>query len=205
MKTIENTDQLVEIVRNMLIAQSELSSERVLNSLSLQGVELDKLLEEQIYNSIDQQDTTLLFELISLDSNSNVSMEETDSYNAKELTCSPFTICSPNTITGDLKLDTSITYYKMYQLKIILYGSSSSAVALQLAGRLRTSKVRTNLYSSGIYLEKVSEPDAINEFKNNIVWLRNDINIDLGVKYSIPQIDTDEAYDNVNKLIIRRI
>lgn len=225
MKTVENLDEVVEILRSELIKQSELKPERVLNALSLTSTELDKLLEdddddniveedddeyedldvqEEVWDSITQDDTTLLFELQPAFSTSAVSMEEGDFYNAKEVVCSSLTICSPNTVVGDVAIDNSITYYKIYRLKLTLYGSNSSSVALKLVGRLRSSKVRTDLYSSGIYIEKVSEPDIINEFKNNLVWLRNDVQVDIGVKYALSQVDVATEYEAINTIKIYR-
>ena len=202
MKTIQNLDEVIVAIRQMLIQQSELSPDRVLNALSLEGTELDKLLEEQIYDSISQNDTTLLFQLNTLPSESDVSMEEGDKYTARDQVCSMTTLTGSNTIVGDFVIDYSITYYKIYRLSVIMYGILSSDLAAKLVARLRSSNVRTNLYSSGIYVEEVSNPTVINEFKNNTVWLRNDIGIDLGVKYSVSQISLPETFKTVNTLNI---
>ena len=198
MKSIQNLDVLTETIRNMLISQSELSPDRVLNSLSLTGTDLDKLLEDSIYTSITQNDTTLLFELSSVNvSNNNVSMESGDKYNSKYLACSPFTICGPNTIVGSFVIDYSITYYKMYQLHLILYGLSSSEVAMKLVARLRSEAVRHNLYADGLYVEDITDIQTFNEFKNNLMWLRNDITINIGIKSDISQILSDDIFAQV--------
>lgn len=202
MKSIQTLDELTLALRQMLIQQSELSPDRVLNALSLEGTELDKLLEEQVYESISQNDTTILFQLTALPSESDVSMEEGDKYTAREQVCSMSTISGRNTIVGDFVIDYSITYYKMYRLAVIMYGLASSDLAAKLIARLRSGNARTNLYSSGIYLEEVSNPTTINEFKNNIMWLRNDFDIDIGVKYNISQISLPETFKTVNTLNI---
>lgn len=241
MKTVENLDEVVEILRNTLIEQSELAPERVLNALSLTSTELDKLLDPEepdepiipeepetnlfvdddipilppdepetkptqgeTWDSIEQKDATMLFELLPINSTSSVSMEEGDYYNSSDLVCSPITICSPETIVGDVDIDESITYYKVYRLKLTIYGSDSSTIATNVASRMRSAKVRAGLYQSGIYIEQVTEPEIINEFKNNLIWLRNDIQVDIGVKYSVSQVAVDEQYETVNTIKIYR-
>lgn len=207
MKTTTNINDVIVKIRNMLISQSQLPSDRVLNSLSLRGTELDELLSEneEIYNGISILNTTLLFELRSIQSNSNVSMEEGDIYNASDLMCSDSTICDPNTICGDTIIDRSITYYKMYELYIIIYGENGLDTAIKLASRMRSQEVRSDLYMDGIYIEKVSDPNMINEFKNDTMWLRNDISINLGLKFAIDPTSLPSEYKNINSInIIRR-
>lgn len=207
MKTTTNINDVIVKIRNTLISQSQLPSDRVLNSLSLRGTELDELLSEneEIYNGISILNTTLLFELRSIQSNSNVSMEEGDIYNSSDLMCSDSTICDPNTICGDTIIDRSITYYKMYELYIIIYGENGLDTAIKLASRMRSQEVRSNLYMDGIYIEKVSDPNMINEFKNDTMWLRNDISINLGLKFAIDPTSLPSEYKNINSInIIRR-
>ena len=207
MKTTTNINDVIVKIRNTLISQSQLPSDRVLNSLSLRGTELDELLSEneEIYNGISILNTTLLFELRSIQSNSNVSMEEGDIYNSSDLMCSDSTIRDPNTICGDTIIDRSITYYKMYELYIIIYGENGLDTAIKLASRMRSQEVRSNLYMDGIYIEKVSDPNMINEFKNDTMWLRNDISINLGLKFAIDPTSLPSEYKNINSInIIRR-
>lgn len=202
MKTTNNLDEAVKILRNELITQSELPSEKVLNALALTGTELDELLNDSIYNSITPYQTTMLFSLNSYNSTSDVSMESGDKYNSKYLTCSPTTICSLNTILNDFIINNDITYYKIFQLKLILYGIYSTDIALKLIARLRSALVRADLYNSGVYIESVSEPFILNEFKNDIMWLRTDVNINFGIKLAINQINEISLFNNINSLNI---
>lgn len=207
MKTTTNINDVIVKIRNVLISQSQLPSDRVLNSLSLRGTELDELLSEneEIYNGISILNTTLLFELRSIQSNSNISMEEGDIYTASDLVCSNSTICNTNTICGDTVIDRSITYYKIYELYIIIYGENGLDTAIKLASRMRSQEVRSDLYMDGIYIEKVSDPNMINEFKNDTMWLRNDISINLGLKFAIAPASLPSEYKNINSInIIRR-
>lgn len=183
MNTFESIKELNKYLRNMLVTQSEINSDKVLNALSIYGTELDKLLSESIYTSIDQLDSVILFELINRDSNSNVSFNEYE-----------------QTSLGTI--DNNVTYYKCYTLKLIIYGDSSSDVANKIVARFRTEKVKEDLYENGIYLERVTDPISLNEFKNNTMWLRNDIDIDIGVKLKISQISTDSDFQSFSDLKI---
>lgn len=172
-------DDLEKILRQTLITQSELNPDRVLNSLSLYGTELDKLLSENVYVSIEQPDTTMLFELKSRKSDADIS----------------FTSEEDND-------DMSITYDKAFTLRVIMYGYSSSDIALKLTARLRTEEIRLQLYEQGVYLEKVSDPYIINEYKNETMWLRNDIEIDIAAKFDILPIHVDHDFASLSEINI---
>lgn len=203
MKAIKDFNDIIKILRNTIIIQSQLPAERVLNSLSLEGTELDKLLEESRYNSIEQEDTTILFELNSTpQSNSNVSMEEGDISTIKELTCGETILCDNSLLCGEEHIDRAITYYRMYNLHLVLYGQDSSFTAVKLSSRMRSQEVKSNLYAKGIYIESVSNPESINEFKNDIMWLRNDVTINLGVKFLITQVYLTPEYEKIKDIQI---
>lgn len=176
MNVFGNINELNKYLRNMLITQSEVDPNKILNALSMYGAELDKFLEDSIYISVDQLDSVILFELINRDSDSNVSFNE----------------------YGDDK----VTYYKCYTLRLIIYGNSSSDVANKIVARFRTEKVKEDLYENGIYLEEVTDPISLNEFKNNTMWLRNDVNLDIGVKLKISQVSTDSDFQSFSDLKI---
>ena len=179
MRTFTSPEELNKVLRQIIITQSELPADRVLNALSFTGTELDKLLQDSIYSSIEHSDTTLLFELMNKPGNSNVSST------------------NKNSSTGEIE------YIKEQRLKIIIYGSDSSLVALKLVSRLRTAEVRTLMRDAGVYYSNVSEPDTLNEYKNETMWLRNDISIDVVTKYIIQPISSDTNFENINLTIIR--
>ena len=170
MKVIQSTDILEEILRSVLIEQSGLNEEQVLNSLSIHGEDLDKLFEEQVYVSIDRTDAILLFELTSRESTSDITDE-------------------------DDSIDTLETY-RSFSLKCILYGNSSQDIATKLVSRLRSVSVVDNLQSSGIYLEAISKIDSINEYKNKTMWQRSDFVIDISCQFEIEKVSN--GYDMTN-------
>lgn len=179
MMSFGNVKELEKILKQTIATQSELSDDRVLNALSIYGTELDKVLAgtDDVYESIDQSNTTLLFELKSRPATSDVSMTETEEND-----------------------DDSITYYKAFRLHLIIYGDLSSDVAIKLVARFRTEDVRLSLYEQGVYLEKIDDPFILNEYKNETMWLRNDIDIDISVKFNILPVTTSNDFADITEL-----
>lgn len=175
MKTLSNINDIEKIVRKYLISQSQLESKFVRNSLSLHGEELEKLIFEQVFTSIDVSDCMILFELKSRDNSLDFSETEKDG---------------------------SLSYYKSYTIYTIIYGDNSTNIANKLVTRFRTEKIRQSLQNDGVYLEKVSEPSKLNEYKNETMWIRNDIEIDIRCHIKIDQVEIDESYENIGDLSI---
>lgn len=190
MIAINNIDDIEKNIRNILIEQSDLSPEFIRNSLSVYGEDLDKLLEEQIYNSIHyenclppeaittQNDSLILFELQSRDNDSDMSEE---------------------------KDEDSISYYRSFKIYVIIYGKNGTNLANNLISRFRSQVIRDKLHDEGIYLESVSNANRINEFKNEEMWIRNDFEINISCHLNIETIiKSDESY-NFNNLIFNKI
>lgn len=173
MITLQNTNSIETIIRAALIAQSGLNGKFIRNSLSLHGEALEKVLSEQIYTSIDGLDSLMLFELQSRQNDADMSETESDG---------------------------SISYYKSFTIYVIIYGDSSTDIANVLTARFRTESVRTQLQYDGIYLEKISDPQKINEYKNETMWIRNDIEIDISCQIKIKQVSEEEHFKRLNNI-----
>ena len=198
MKIFTNSDEINKLIRLQIIRQANLLPERVLNSLSTYGAELDKVLteiltvstshtvgrhnvqsseDESIYVPIQHSDVVVLFELQDRQSSNNMSE------------------------TND---DDSVTYTKSYIVHLILYGDSCGDVATTLVARLRTERCRTELLDEGISLERITDPDRINEFKNNTLWQRTDFDIYISVEYKYTQVDDMQDFEGLSQLNIIR-
>ena len=164
MINISSIKNIEKILRNELIKQLGLDGKYVLNSLSTHGEDLDKLLEKSIYDSYETSDSVCLFELRSRNDGTNVNYVE----------------------ENDL-----ITYYKSFDLYVIIYGDDSTDLATKLSARMNSEKVINDLQTKGIYVEKTSDPERINEFKNDVMWIRNDISINISCKLSVSQVTID--------------
>ena len=198
MKIFTNSDEINKLIRLQIIKQANLLPERVLNSLSTYGAELDKVLteiltvsashtvgrhnvqsseDESIYVPIQHSDVVVLFELQDRQSSNNMSE------------------------TND---DNSVTYTKSYIVHLILYGDNCGDIATTLVARLRTERCRTELLDEGISLERVTDPDRINEFKNNTLWQRTDFDIYISVEYKYTQVDDMQDFEGLSQLDIIR-
>lgn len=176
MISIKDSKELEKIIRKYLITQSELSSKKVLNALDSYGQDLNKNINSSIFDSYSPSDNVILFELFTRPSNSDISYTNSD--------------------------DEKISYYKAYELKLYIYGESSSDVANKIVARFRTQYVREHLLDDGVYLEKIEEPKKLNEFINNVLWIRNDVSISINCKFIIPQINLDSNFEILNDLKI---
>lgn len=175
MNAINDINELNKIVRTQLIAQSELPSDRVRNALSTYGEMLDKLLVREEFNGICTCDSLMLFELRTRENDGDVSMTE---------------------------VNESVTFYKSYTMYVILYGDDSATIMNKLITRLRTQAVRQLLYEQGVYIEEVRNDTSMNEFKNDVMWHRHDVEILISCKMSITQATPDEAFEKIEPVDI---
>lgn len=167
-KAFGNVNELNKELRTILMTQSGVDGQFVRNALSTFGETLDKLLFKQTYDTICPCDVLILFELRSRENETDVSMTERDD---------------------------TVTYYKSYELYVIIYGDKAADVANMLIARMRTEAVRLRLLDLGIYLESVSNDTSLNEFKNNVMFNRHDIRFNISCRFSIAQVSSDYSME----------
>lgn len=170
---IENFKELNKILRNLLIQQTGLPSENVLNGLSIYGAALEKRLQDQKYNSFEPSDSVIVFELALRNSSSDVNMTNDNDY---------------------------ITSYSSYSLNLVIYGNAASQVANLVWTRFQTESIRLVLQSYDIYLEDVSKPSSVNEFVNTTMWHRADLSINITCKTQVSQVEVPSSFDLLGKL-----
>lgn len=175
MTNMTSVKELNKIIRNHLIEQSELNQKNVLNAISNYGETLDKLIENQVFGSYQKTDVVLLFQLNSRDNDADISFTDSDD---------------------------KIVYYKSYEIYITMYGDNSPNVGNKISARFRTQNVKNSLLDSGIYLEYISNPTIINEFKNKSLWIRTDLSIGIRCKFSITQINSGDNFSVINDIKI---
>ena len=168
-KAFANVNELNKELRTVLMTQAELDGQYVRNALSTFGETLDKLLFKQTYDSISPCDQLMLFELRSRQNKADVSMTEADD---------------------------SVTFYKSYELYVIVYGENAADVMNKLIARLRTQAVRLQLIELGIFLEEVGNDNSLNEFKNNVMFHRHDCSVNISCRFSIEQVNSDYLMEN---------
>lgn len=176
MRYLSDDNELNKLIRKLLIEQTEIPADRVINGLSVYGETLDKLIAKNRYDSYNRDDLFIIFELSSRNSESNMSYT---------------------------KDDDTLEYIGSYNMHVIIYGNSSSLVASKLAARMRTETVRDVLDEDSTYVENVSDPTTVNEFVNGVLWHRADVDIYLSCTFNFNQIGESQSYDSLSKLTIK--
>lgn len=174
---IQNVEQIKKIIRQTLIFQSQLPEKFVRSSHSLYGTDLDKNVDYDIFNTISSSDLLVLFELMTADATSNMTER-------------------------DRKDENFINYYQSFKIHIILYGDESLTFAHILKARLLTEEVREELQIQGIYLSNISNIEKIDEFKNGVVWMRNDFDIYVSCQFNFTPVMTNADIEKLNTITI---
>lgn len=177
MISLSSVKQVVKLLRDEIIIQSELDSSRIGNGLSLYGDNLEKHLNSQQVESYEGSDCFIVFELKTRESSSDFSKTEKNQL-------------------------TEMFYYRSYRMFLVMYGNDSPDISNNLTVRFRSEDVRDKLQNQGIYLEKVSDPYSTNDFKNGVMWMRNDIFIDITCKFTIKPVYDDSHFEDLSDLKI---
>lgn len=173
---ISNLKQIDKIIREHLILESGIQEEFVRAAHSEYGTDLDKK-NGSVFNSIEKSDTVMLFEISSEDSEMSNSEETSE----------------------------GLVYHLTFRVQVIMYGDDTLTLSKVLAARLRTQKSRELLHDKGIHLRTVSNPTKIEDFKNDTIWMRNDIEMQIACDMLIDKIsdvDKFEQYAETNIEIV---
>lgn len=172
---ITYTDLIINI-RKELINQSELDGNFVINAVSVRGPALKKLISEDQSTSLNLHDGFIIFELLE-DKNSETNI----------------------ILHNDDNSSDNITQYKLL-LKI--YGNTCHEISQKLTARFKMQDIIMELYSKGIWVKNISFPETINEFINDTVWPRCDIEMTIIVRYNITSIKETPTAEEISEIII---
>lgn len=165
---ITNTDDITKIWKKTIEQQCELTNIQVRSLVSPKGQNLDKQIEQFVYEGISRSDVCALFEID----------------------------INPSTETLTMNYDdVDILTYVYAKLKVILYGKSAELIAVKFKARLESSEVRDKLWHQGIKFDEISSIESVHEFKNEVVYFRTDININFSFRLDISKIDVDNYFD----------
>lgn len=163
-----------KILREMIINLSELDPKKVLNSNSVRGVSLEKLIDTNIYTSYNLNDNIILFDVTPTTSENNLTQEYED----------------------------SLLIYHAYKLHLVIYGNSSDSLALFLKARIEEEENRIKMHEKGILIEEVNDITSLNEFINDTLWIRNDLDILFSCSLIVHKDDGLKKFEKTNKIII---
>lgn len=167
---VKTTDiqEINKIIRNVLILQSGLQPNQVMNGVSLHGTELLERINQYAYKTYTLDSSFIVFVLESRESESDFSQTQED---------------------GKLRMVAS------YQMHCYVYGYESQKLANMIIARIRSEYSRLNLQQSGIYLESVSSATTGNDFINNTLMIRTDFFINMSVEMEIEQVSDGEEFE----------
>lgn len=170
---LTDVNKIVEIIRLRLIEVTDLEPEQIVNALSLNGPALEKRVGAlNVFKSATNADTLLILQLKARPNEEDVSMT----------------------------IDNTLIMTNSYAVHCIVYGNNAPNIANLLFARLKTEGCRQYLYQRGVHIEEVTVPISADEFKNDIVWRRYDIDINVSCEISFDVLDdTDfETFDKPN-------
>lgn len=144
---LKDTWELQKAFAAVLVEQSGLPEERVINSLSLYGPDFEKLVDGTIYASYEMADCFLFFKLESGD-DANFSAPAKDG---------------------------AIYSYHSFRFHLYVYGNQCHAMALTIRTRLLYDRPQTDLIRQGIHIVNVEKPVLVNEYMNGRMWPRADL------------------------------
>lgn len=177
MTYISSIKDLTIFLRKQLIRQSCLKDEFVRNVLSQHGIDLDKTVNNSVLEALDKNDLCLFFELMTRASSSNATM----------------------TINED------VVIYQSFSLHCICYGADSTMLMSKLKGRFLTEQNLDLCQANGIYIESISDIETINEFVNETMIFRSDLDINLTCAFKFPQVDETQYFTEISSLKVERI
>ena len=150
----------------------------IFNAVSVRGPQIFKILENGARIGPDREEIFAVFE---------ITMDDGDEHNS--------------VVVGDDITETLSTYN--FDLKI--YGNNAQYVAQKIISRIRTEENIAFAKEKGIFIYKISFPKAINEFINNTLWPRADLNIKIQVIHSFEQKSAQQVINEMPVLSIKKL
>lgn len=166
---ITNTDDITKIWKRTIQSQCEMNNTQVRSLVSSRGQNLDKKVDDYIYETLSRTDLCALFEIDINPSEPVVTME----YSEDE-----------------------VLSYVYAKLKVIIYGKESSLIAVKFKSRLESSEIRDSLWQQGIKFDEVTSIESVHEFINEVIYFRTDININFSFRLNVEKINIDNYFDD---------
>ena len=167
---ITDISNIDKIIGNMIVKQSNLSRENILNGRSVRGIDLAKFIADKILSSYELTDSVIIF--------------TTNASNAINVT--------------EVQKDESIYEAMSFEVQFTIYGNQSLYLAKILKARFESEKVRNDLLEQGIYVIDIDSIQSMNEFMNETVWSRADMTLNIGCEMKVTQIDAMNEIKHAN-------
>lgn len=149
-------EDIIKKLRNVVMTNTKLPGTKVLNALSVRGTDLSDVISSTKTYSFSLDDVFILFELLK--------DQDGDNY-----------------VTP--KDDDNMIAIASYTYHLMIYGNGSDLCSQVLRTTFKQPKVAMDLREEGIYVRTVNSGETINEFINNTLLLRNDLEVKIEVAY----------------------
>lgn len=169
LKILVDYDELIRITCEQLTILSELKPEFVRNALTEYGASLDQHLGNTIYEAFDKR-AVLLFNIKPSD--------------------------DINLITKSAEDDTILLQIASYTIHLCCYGEFAQMTLRKLIINLHSYEAKLNLYAAGIWFIKNSNLVSIQEYKNNVMYDRYDVDLTIACIYKFIMTFPDNYADN---------
>lgn len=158
--------------------KSGLNSQRILNADSVRGTDISQMINSTESYSPAQSDSFLLFELL----------EDTSGEH----------FVTPGQREQDMMSIQSFNFH------IMIYGNNSPMDAQKISTIFKNADLVLGLRDSGIFVNQVSAVDPINEFINNTLLIRRDIDIKIEVRFQFDNVGPEpEYFETLTKIEVK--
>lgn len=156
---VQSLDEAIVILRNKIVEISGLQNEFVINSLSVYGADLAKIIDETQY-SIKQK-----------------ALNPTETVNDSMIV---FEVMNDEGSTDNMLQD--FIKYAAYVMHITVYGESAEELAHSIKKELLMFETKAKLNYDGVHISSISNINAMNEFKNSVMWQRRDFDVNFAIR-----------------------
>lgn len=153
-KSLQSLDDAIVILRSKILELTGLDGQFVISALSAYGADLAKVLS-------DAQDSI-----------AQTSLNPTSSVNDSLIVFEPISDTDSN---NNMLLHDDA--YAAYRLHLIFYGDSAEELSIKLKSKMLQIDEKVNLNSQGVQISRISNVESMNEFKNEVMWQRRDMDI----------------------------
>ena len=175
MTKITDTKIFGKIFGDVIVANSSLDKNHVINAKSLYGGTLQKGNDnDTVLKSFKPEETFATF-LVTHDNSSD-------------------------TMTEDV--DNTLTTYESFICSIMIYGEHYNDVTSNLYARLLTQEILTSLHSKGVHIQTIENKGDASDFLNGMLVKRRDLIIHFSCEMDTSKI---EKYDEMSSFDIETI
>lgn len=151
-------EDVIKNFRTVISNECGIDLSRILNSLSVRGPELLKVMSDTQTYSFGLSDCFIVFELVEDNSaEDNVVLHEADG---------------------------STSSISSYNMNMRIYGNDCHKTSQDIRMTFKNPDIALNMRSNGVYIYGIPFPTSINEIVNNTVWPRCDLTIKVKVRFN---------------------